>query len=493
MAAHLAAIDLGASSGRVITGSVIEGRLLWREQSRFKNPPILVPSDAGPRLKWSFLGLWHNVSDGLRRASSRHGGISGIGVDSWAVDYGLLRPNGDLLGPVASYRCPRTDGVVAKFFQQVDSKEAYHDTGLQVQPFNTIFQLLAEDPFYLENADRLLLVPDLMNFYLTGRSATEVTNASTTGIIDPISRQWSTKTIDILESIFVIPVRKLLTELIEPGTRVGEVRADVIPDAGHVYSVGSHDTASAVVAIPAERDDFAYISCGTWSLVGLELDYPVLTEDARLANYTNELGVDSKIRFLKNVMGLWVFNESVRTWSEQGLNLSIKELLKGAAQNPAGKTIIDINDMRFLPPGDMPALIRTLAAETDQPVPNDPYSITRVIIDSLAFAYRKAIHQAGELAGQDIGLIHMVGGGINNELLCQTTADALGMSVLAGPVEATALGNLAVLARATGAVSGGLTELRGLIRNSERVRIYQPDTSALRLWSRVVDAHRASF
>ncbi|MEO7586514.1 MAG: rhamnulokinase family protein [Arachnia sp.] len=491
MPTTMAAVDLGASSGRVLAGTLSDGRITLAEAGRFPNGPVEVPTARGPRLHWDVLRLWEAVTLGLRTAAHDIGPLQSVGIDTWAVDYGLLDEGGELLGNPASYRCHRTAGVAEQYFTEVSSQEMYGRVGVQVQPFNTIFQLLAEPPERLALARRLLLMPDLLGHWLTGRSVTEVTNASTTGLLDPVARAWHPHMMQSLTDGCGRDVSGLLGELVEPGTILGPIRA---PGLGlttasgtptPVVAVGSHDTASAVVAVPAQRDDFAYISCGTWSLVGLELDAPVLTADALGANLTNELGVDGTVRFLRNVMGLWVFNESVRTWRARRMDVDVAGLVSAAAACEPLRTVIDIDDPAFFPAGDMPARIVEAARLTGQPQPRDPAETARCIFDSLALAYRRSLRRAATVAGRDIGVVHMVGGGVQNDLLCQLTADATGLTVVAGPVEATALGSLVVQARAIGAIHGGLAELRALVRASSDLVTYIPAAGAEATWNGV--------
>ncbi|KQR08410.1 rhamnulokinase family protein [Cellulomonas sp. Leaf334] len=462
-----AAVDLGASSGRVIVGNVDDGRVALHEVNRFPNGPVQV---AGA-LHWDVLGLYRGVLDGLRAAGREAGVLSGVGIDSWAVDYGLLDGDGALVGNPFHYRDGRTDGVPEKVFTTVPAAELYARTGLQVQPFNTVFQLVAaQGTAALAAARSALLIPDLLGCWLTGARVAEVTNASTTGLLDASSRTWAT---DLAERLGIDST--MLPPLLDPGALLGHVRADVgLHGSVPVWTVGSHDTASAVVAVPAVGDDFAYISCGTWSLVGLELDQPVLTEASRAANFTNEAGVDGTVRYLRNVMGLWVLQESIRTWNEAGLPADLPDLLAAAARVPALTTVVDLDGPTFLPPGDMPARIADEAVRTGQTPPQSQAETVRCILDSLALAYRRAVRQAADLADRSVDVVHVVGGGVRNELLCQLTADATGLPVVAGPVEGAALGNVLVQARAAGVLSGGLADLRAVGARGLELRRYEP-------------------
>ncbi len=444
--ARVAAVDLGAASGRVIVGDVGPYSVSVEEVHRFANRPVRV----GGTLHWDVLNLYQETLDGLRTAGS----LDGIGIDSWAVDYGLLDADGDLVGNPVHYRDGRTAGA-RENLERLGAQELYATTGLQFLPFNTIHQLSAETR--LPAARRLLLIPDLFAYWLTGEQGAEVTNASTTQLLDVRTRGWATA---LIEKIGVDPA--LFPQLREPGTVIGSF------EGTPVIAVGSHDTASAVVGVPATTERFAYISCGTWSLVGVELDRPVLTEASREANFTNELGVDGTVRYLRNVMGLWLLQECVREWGAD-----TAELLRAAAKLPRG-AVIDPDEPAFLPPGDMPARIVDACRRLGQPVPEDRPAIVRCIVDSLADAHRRAVDEAQELSGRAVDVVHVVGGGARNSLLCQLTADACGLPVLAGPVEATALGNVLVQARALGAVSGDLAQLRSLIRGSQQVTRYEP-------------------
>jgi rhamnulokinase len=475
----LAAVDLGASSGRVMAARVGTGRLDLHEVHRFPNRPVRT----GGTLHWDVLALHGGILDGLRAAGRDLGRLDGVGIDSWAVDYGLLDADGALLGNPVHYRDARHEAAVPAVHAVVPPAELYRITGLQHLPFNTVFQLAAtRNSAQLVAARTLLLIPDLLAYWLTGAVGAEVTNASTTGLLDATSREWSRPVIDGLR----LP-RELFPPLRQPGERLGELRDDVLAETGlagpvPVTAVGSHDTASAVVGVPAAVDRFAYISCGTWSLVGVELEKPVLTEESRVAGFTNELGVDGTVRYLRNVMGLWLLQESQRTWAAAGLTADLAGLLAAAAQVPAFTAVVDPDDPRFLPPGDMPARIAQACSETGQTPPQSQAESVRCILDSLALAYRRTVRRAAELSGRDVEVVHLVGGGARNTLLCQLTADACGRPVLAGPVEAAALGNVLIQARGLGAVSGALPELRALLRTTQDAQLYLPTPGADAAW-----------
>ncbi len=462
---NFAAVDLGASSGRVMVASVEASGVQLREVHRFVNRPVRLRGT----LHWDVLSLWAGVLDGLREAVSS-GPLAGIGVDSWAIDYGLLDGDGALLANPVHYRDTRTDGVAAQVGEVL---ELYPITGIQELPFNTVFQLVAAREAWPErHAAHALLIPDLFGYWLTGTLGSELTNASTTGLFDVRSRAWSA---DVATKLDVRTA--LFPDIREPGDLLGPVLPGVASEAGigevPVFAVGSHDTASAVLGVPAQDDRFAYISCGTWSLVGVELEAPVTSEAARAANFSNELGVDGTVRFLRNVMGLWLLQESMRTWERSGAVEDLRRLLIEAALAPGGRSVIDPDRPEFLPPGDMPARLRAECRRTGQPTPETPAEVTRCILDSLAAAYRRTVREASALSGKAVEVVHLVGGGANNALLCQLTADACQLPVVAGPVEAAAYGNVLVQARAAGVLRGDRTDLRALLRGTE-TRTFTP-------------------
>lgn len=465
-----AAVDLGASSGRVMVGRVGPGILELTEAHRFPNRPVRVPEG----LRWDILSLYAGVLDGLRAA----GQVDSVGIDSWAVDYGLLDADGALLGNPVHYRDVRTEGIAEKVWATVPADELYAATGLQYAPFNTLYQLTAaRSTAQLGQAERLLLIPDLLTYWLTGEQGTELTNASTTQLIDPRTRDWAygvAARLDIDLSMFA-PLRR-------PGDPAGVLRPEVLEETGlrgpvPVTTVGSHDTASAVAAVPAVGERFAYICTGTWSLAGLELRAPVLTEESRAANFTNELGLDGTVRYLRNIMGLWLLQECVREWGDPDL----PGLLSAAAEVPALRSVVDAGDAAFLAPGRMPARIAEACRASGQPVPDSPAEVTRCILDSLALAHRRAVSEAQRLADHPVDVVHIVGGGTRNALLCQLTADACGLPVVAGPTEAAALGNVLVQARAHGLV-GDRAEMRRLIAATQSLTRYEPrgDTAVWR-------------
>ncbi|MGX5717425.1 rhamnulokinase [Arthrobacter sp. MAHUQ-56] len=474
-----AAVDIGASSGRVMLGRISPEGVALETVHRFPNG--VVERDGG--LRWDFDALFAEVLKGLAAASTVAAAqgetIASIGIDTWAVDYGLVDRSGKLVAQPYSYRDDRSRAAVAPVHAKLDPARLYQTTGLQFLQFNTIYQLATERDL---DGLQALLIPDLIAFLLTGIRRTEATNASTTGLFDAVAGEWATEFFTVLG----LP-KDLFPPLIRPGETYGKLLADVaaavgLPRETTVVAVGSHDTASAVAAVPATADnggdDFAYISSGTWSLVGLELKHPVLTEASREANFTNERGVDGTIRYLRNVGGLWLLSECQRTWAQEGFQPDLTALLTAAGALPPGGPQINPDDPSFIAPDNMPERIRAAISRTGEVLPNDPAAITRCIMDSLAAAYARTISAAERLAGRPADVVHVVGGGSQNALLCQLTANASGKPVIAGPVEATALGNVLVQARAAGATAGGLKDLRGIVRTGTTLRRYEPLVTA---------------
>lgn len=461
----VAAVDLGASGGRVMLGHVGEHELRLETVARFDNEPVRTPDG----LHWNILELYRRVREGVAEAAIRAPGLLSVGIDSWAVDYGLLRA-GTLLGVPYHYRDTRTADGVRDVHAIAGPEELYRHNGLQHLPFNTLFQLAADRRTgLLDVAERMLLLPDLLAYWLTGVQAAERTNASTTGLLAPGGAGWHEALLERLDLD-----RSLFPSLVSPGDTIGET--DVRD--GHrirVTAVGSHDTASAVAAVPAAEESFAYISCGTWSLVGVELDEPVLSEESRAAGFTNELGVDGRIRYLHNVTGLWLLSESVAHWRRSDPTVELSTVLAQAADVPSGRVpVFDTDDQRFLPPGDMPVRIAAWLSEHDLPVPATRAEFVRCILESLAEAYARTITTAEKLTGRSVPVVHMVGGGCRNTLLCRLTAERTGRPVVAGPVEATATGNVLVQARAAGLVHGSLEDLRALVARTHDLETYLP-------------------
>jgi rhamnulokinase len=467
----VAAVDLGASSGRVMLGRVGPNELSLHPVARFGNNPVRTIDG----LHWNILELYRQVLGGLRRAVSEEPGLRSAAVDSWAVDYALLYGDRVLANPY-HYRDERTEAAVAQAHGLVAPAELYARNGLQFLPFNTLYQLTADHlAGHLEGADSMLLIPDLLTYWLTGRKIAERTNASTTGLVNVHSGNWDTS---LITRLGLPPT--LFPALVDAGSQVGPLLPAVANDIGatgglRIVTTGSHDTASAVAAVPMTSDDAAYISCGTWSLVGVELEAPVLSEASRQANFTNEGGVDGRVRYLRNVMGLWLLSESIRCWERAGASAGLGALLAEAGQVPTGSvSLFDVDDPRFLNPGDMPTRIGAYCAEHGLRPPRTPAEIVRSIIESLAAAYATTLRAAADLSGKKIRSVHIIGGGSQNQLLCQATADRTGLPVLAGPVEATAIGNVLVQARAQGLAFGTLESLRALVADSYTPTRYLP-------------------
>ena len=551
MMATVVAIDLGASSGRVLRGVFDGERLTLEECSRFPNGPVALPgpacaggagagkpggagadgserseAEAGVAYEWDILALWRGILDGLREASLR-GSLDAIGIDTWAVDYGLLDEDGRLIGNPASYRSARCGLGASEVLDRWDSSWLYARNGLQFQPFNTLFQRVADRREARADCARTaLLIPDLLAYWLTGQARSELTNASTTGLVNAALRDWDPEIQIRLRDDF--GVEHIFPPLISPGEVIGEARVeglDLRTSTGErtpVVAVGSHDTASAVAGVPARTGSFAYISSGTWSLVGTELSAPVLSDEARAANFTNELGVDGTVRFLANIMGMWVQQECLREWAALGDEASgasgrvdwpLLDAQTEAAQ-PA-RYLLDMSSPELMAPGGMVERVRSLwfpgpgassaassddsssaddssssdeagAGSGDQQAsgvdPTERATVLRAITDSLALAYRRAIRRTSELSGTRPEAIHLVGGGSKNRLLAQETADATGIPVIAGPVEATALGNMFISLRAIGAASGTLMDLRAISRASSALLTYEPRASHAHLW-----------
>jgi rhamnulokinase len=465
----VAAVDLGATSGRVMLARVGPDELQVRAVHRFENLPVRTPDG----LHWNILELYRQILLGLAEALAQAPDLISVGIDSWAVDYGLVEGDA-LVGIPYHYRDERTAAGVEQVHARLGHDALYARNGLQFQPFNTLYQLAVEQAAgRLSGGRTVLLLPDLLGCWLTGVRLAERTNASTTGLLDLRSGTWDT---ELMERLTLPP--DLFPPLVDPGTVVGPLLPAVAEEVGAhhpvtVVAVGSHDTASAVVGVPMEGNA-AYISSGTWSLVGIELDEPVLTDASREANFTHEGGVDGRIRYLKNVMGLWLLSESMRTWQRLGQPAELGDLLEQAAAVTAPVPLFDANDPSLLAPGDMPARIAALCRAAGETPPEDPALVVRSILESLAAAYADAVDAAEKLSGVTIDTVHVVGGGSQNALLCQLTADRTRRRVLAGPVEATAIGNVLVQARTAGLVSGSLEELRGLVARTYPPVEYQP-------------------
>jgi rhamnulokinase len=470
MPRQLLAFDLGAESGRAILGQLDDRRIQLQDIHRFTTGPTPVLG----RLYWDVLRFFDEIQTGLRAAAT-YGDLGSVGIDTWGVDFGLLAGDGTLLDNPRNYRDPRTDGVMDRALEKVSRSDIFAATGLQFMPINTLWQLLAMREAgspQLAAAEKFLMIPDLLHYFLSGEQAGEFTNATTTQFYDPQQLCWSQQLLDT----FDLPNR-ILPEVVVPGTRLGSIRPTIAQVCGlgdvPVVVPATHDTGSAVAAVPARNKDFAYISSGTWSLMGAELAGPNLSATALRYNFTNEGGVGGTFRFLKNIMGLWLVQETRRTWQAEGRDRSYAELTDSARQASPFGALIDPDDARFMPPGDMAARIRALCSETGQTGPDTEGAVIRCILESLALKYRWVLERLEEILGRRLDPIHVVGGGIQNELLCQLTADATDRPVLAGPAEATAVGNLLVQALGLEWL-GSIADLREVVRTSFEPRIYEP-------------------
>jgi rhamnulokinase len=473
------AVDLGASGGRVVSGA-FDGRLLELEEiHRFENGPVAM----GGRLIWDLPRLWQDVVVGLRAAAARHGGgVASVGVDTWGVDFSFLAADDALLSNPVCYRDPRTRGLLAAAEAIVPREEIFAATGLQFMEINSLYQLLAlRGSPVLETAERLLMIPDLFHWLLSGRRSNERTNATTSQCFDPRANDWA---FAMLER-FGLP-RRIFGPVIEPGTDLGPLRPEVAAETGlqaaRVVVPGTHDTASAVVAVPAaeppsSRPDWCYVSLGTWALVGAELDRPLVTPECLALNFTNEGGVGGTTRLLKNVCGLWLVQQCRAAWRRQGKEWTWDQLTALAAEAPPLVTLVDPDDPALVAPADMPEAIRGLARAAGEPVPESTAAVVRAALESVAAAIRRRIGELDTLLGRRIGRVHLVGGGVKNRLLCQMIADATGRPVVAGPVEATAIGNLLVqLTARTGVVD--LRAMREIVRQSFEPETFEPRAAA---------------
>lgn len=476
---HLAAVDLGATSGRVMLATVGPGTLDIRPLTRFANEPVYLWNGERSAMHWDLPGLFHYVCSGLAEAGRQTPDLIGVGIDSWAVDYGLLR-HGTLVGLPHHYRDTRCDEGIDIVHKQVSQQELHARNGLQFLPFNTVYQLAADErDGALGVADKALLIPDLIGYWLTGTAVTERTNGSTTGLLG-IDGRWD----DGLLELLGMPA-DLFPAVVDPGTDLGPVLPDLASRVGlagrsHVSTVASHDTASAVVAVPMAPESAVYISCGTWGLVGVELNRPVMTEAARSANFTNEVGADGRIRFLRNVMGLWLLSESIRHWERSGVKIDLGQLLEQAAACPPPTTVFDTDDATFLTPGDIPGRIAAWYTERGLSAPTTVADTARAIVESLAAAFADSVEAASWLSGTPARTVHIVGGGAQNRLLCQLVADRVGVPVIAGPVEATAIGNVLIQARTHGLLTGDLEALRATVTTTASVDRYMPHGSRTR-------------
>ncbi len=472
----LLAFDLGAESGRGLLG-LFDGQTLRLEiVHRFPNGPVRTLDS----LHWDVLRLYSEMLTAMRRCAAEHGGVDALGVDTWGVDFALLGRDGTLLGNPRHYRDPHTEGIMEEALTRVPRQEVFLQTGIQFMRFNTLFQLLAlqraRSPA-LAMAETLLFMPDLFHFWFTGIKANELTDASTSQMFDPTAGTWAYGMV----KRFGLPV-SILGTIVAPGTVLGPLRAAVAGDTGlhpvPVIAPASHDTAAAVAAVPAQGPSWAYISSGTWSLMGTEIPSPWINDRALHYNFTNEGGVGGTIRFLKNIMGLWLVQECRRAWERAGHTYHYDELAHLAETAPAFVSLVDPDDPAFILPPQMPAALAEFCRRTGQSAPTEPGPVVRCALESLALRYRWVLERLEELLGQRLEVIHVVGGGSQNALLCQFTADACNRPVLAGPVEATAIGNVLVQALGLGLL-GTLAEARAVVRQSFEVRSYTPQNPQL--------------
>ena len=468
------AFDFGASSGRAVIG-IFDGRTIRMEEiHRFSNDPVIISGT----MYWDILRLFHEVKQGLVKAHLA-GRIDSIGVDTWGVDFGLLDKDGMLLENPVHYRDSRTNGMMAEVLRDIDKKELYEITGNQLMEINTLFQLKAladKRPDVLARADTLLLMPDLLNYFLCGAKKTEYSIASTTQLLDAKKRCWSEKIIEKLQ----LPAH-IFTEIVPTATRLGRLSADIANELSmerpEVIAVAGHDTQSAMAAVPTEKADFLFLSCGTWSLLGTELAEPIINEASLAADVTNEGGYGGKASFLKNIIGLWMIQESRRQWMREGKEYSFGELELLARQAKPFQSFINPDASEFVSSGNMPERIRAYCRRTNQHVPQSPGEIVRCIDESLAMRYRQAALEIESCTQKNYAVLHMIGGGIQSQLLCQLTANACQKKVEAGPVEATVIGNIALQLLASGSIKD-IQTARQVVMKSEPVATYEPKDAA---------------
>lgn len=466
------AYDLGASSGRSLLGQIKDGKIVVEELHRFSNDPVQV----GDRLHWDILRLYHEIKQGLLKA--KHNGITlrSMAIDSWSVDFGFIGKNGELVGNPYHYRDRHTEGVMESVLKQIPASVIFARTGIQFLPFNTIYQLAAlkqaNSPLLKEDS-RFLMIPDILRYFLTGQMHNEFSNATSTQLYNPLEGKWDSELLRLLD----LP-KSWFGDVLQPGAKAGMLQSTVCEELGipsiPVYAVAEHDTGSAVVAVPATEKSFAYLSCGTWSLMGTEVNKPVINDLAQKLNFTNEGGAYGTYRLLKNIMGLWILQECRREWERAGISHSFPELVQMAAAAKPFAAYIDPDAALFLHPGDMPARIAEYCKETGQKAPENTGEIVRCILESLALKYRFVFELTQRLSGQQMGGLHMVGGGIQNTLLCQWSANAIGKPVWAGPSEGSAIGNLVVQWIAQGEFAD-IWEARRVIRDSFPITTYEPE------------------
>lgn len=465
------AIDFGGGSGRIMAGSIVEGKLELEEIHRFGNRQVKL----GNRLYWDFLSLFQDMKNGLKLAAQKGYNVKSIGIDTWGVDFGLIDKEGNLLGNPVCYRDSRTEGLPEEFFSFTDRKEHYAETGTQVININTLFQLYSmkkENSPLLAAADKLLFMPDLFSYYLTGTANNEYSIASTSELLDAKKRNWSENLIKQLE----LP-RHIFGEIVMPGTKRGKLKKEIAEETGlrevEVIAVGSHDTASAVFAVPCTQGSNAFLSSGTWSLLGTEVDEPVLTEEARTNGLTNEGSINGRIRLLQNITGLWFIQRLFAEWQERGEATDYKSIIDEAAASPIRSTV-PVDDAMFTNPASMEKAIQEYCAEHGLQIPHTKGEFMRCVTESLALRYKQGIEQMNRCTPSPVTQLNIIGGGCQNELLNQLTANATGIPVLAGPVEATAIGNILMQVKAMGVVTE-TDELKRIVINSVKPKLYQPE------------------
>lgn len=467
------AFDFGASSGRAIIGSFDGEKITLKEVHRFTNDPVAL----GGTLYWDVLRLFYEIKQGIVKAKIA-GGFDSIGIDTWGVDFGLIDKNGRLLENPVHYRDKRTSGLVEESFKSVPRQKMYDITGIQFMELNTLFQLISlkkQRPEMLERADKMLFMPDLFAYFLTGKMCSEYSIASTSQLIDINTRTWSKELLDafgIKESLFA--------PLTEPGTQLGNLSKEICEECGvesvPVISVCGHDTQSAITAVPCESGDFAFLSSGTWSLFGTELQKPIVNETSLKINITNEGGFGGTTGFLKNIIGLWLIQESRRQWQREGKDYSYADLEKLALSEEPFKCFIDPDAPEFVPQGNIPERVREFCRKTGQYIPESVGEIMRCIYESLAMKYRMTFEKLCECTGKDYPVIHVIGGGTKDGLLCRMTASSCGKTVKAGPIEATVMGNVAVQLMSDGTI-GSISEARKAVAASESLKTYEPENT----------------
>lgn len=473
----LLAFDYGASSGRAMLGKFDGERICLTELHRFPNDPVQI----GESLYWDILRLFHEMKKGISKCTSQGiRDLASIGIDTWGVDFGLLDSSGRLLSNPFHYRDANTEGMIEEACKKVPKRDIYMHTGIQFQPFNTLYQLLSmtkRNPWLLENTSTMLLIPDLFRYFLTGEKSTEYTIASTTQMLNATSGSWDGQLLTALG----IP-QNMLTHIIDPGTISGRLTSSISEELNvgpvPVAAVAEHDTASAIVSVPASTEGYAYLSSGTWSLLGVESFTPIINDITYSMNYTNEGGFNRKIRLLKNIMGLWILQECRRYWEAEGRAISFEELNEGALQAEPFASLIDPDNMIFYRPGNMPIKIQEFCRNTGQKVPSDKSQITRCILESLALKYRSAIEGLDKIAGFKIPVLHIVGGGCKNKALSQFTANAINRPVITGPVEATSIGNMICQLIALGEVED-IAQGRAIVEKSFPSEVYTPQDTLL--------------